>query len=423
MDTNQQLYAIFPPKKINAAIELPASKSISNRALIINALNGNNTDIRNLSECDDTVVLKQALENMPETIDIHASGTAMRFMTAFLAQTSGTHIITGTQRMCQRPIAPLVSALRQLGAKISYIEQEGFPPLKIEGQPLHGGIIEIDGNISSQFITALLLIAPTLDTGIDLRIRGNITSRPYIDLTVDVMQAFGADISWDSANRIIVKPKPYSPPATYSVESDWSAASYWYEIIALMSDNENEVELCGLTDGSRQGDSAVRYLFSMLGVKTTFSADNAPTPSARLKMHFRTLPRLDYDFTNQPDIAQTLVVVCCMANIPFRFTGLSTLKIKETDRLQALQREMLKLGYIINEIDGETLEWNGERCDADEIVTIETYNDHRMAMPLAAAAVKKEGIRIMNPMVVEKSYPRFWDDLRRAGFTIEEINE
>lgn len=416
-------YQIISPEKICAKISLPASKSISNRVLVINALSGDKTHLPCISECDDTRVVADALSlvntNDEATIDIHASGTAMRFLTAYLATQKGNYILTGTERMKQRPIAPLVDALREMGAEIDYLEKEGFPPLRITGAPMQGGRVEITGSISSQFITALLLIAPVLPEGLDLIIKDNITSRPYIDLTLDVMQSFGAEAGWESANRIVVAPKPYCPPASYHVESDWSAASYWYEMLALSDNSDSEIYLRGLIDGSRQGDSVVRYLFSMLGVKTTFETDDDGMPMIHLRRHFRTLPRLDYDFKNQPDIAQTFVVTCCMAGLPFRFTGLSTLKIKETDRLAALHKEMQKLGYEVVESGGDTLEWKGDKMtdkETNENVVIETYNDHRMAMPFAAASVARKGIIIENPTVVEKSYPSFWDDMKAAGF-------
>lgn len=407
-------YKITLPTNINTTIDLPASKSISNRALIIKALTQDKTILTNVSTCDDTQVIVDALREMPEVIDIHAAGTAMRFMTAYLAVTEGCHIITGTERMRQRPIAPLVDALRQMGAEIEYLEKEGFPPLRINGKQLEGGHVEIDGNISSQFITALLLIAPTLPQGMELKINENLTSRPYIDLTLDIMHDFGADANWTSENTILVEPKKYEA-RTFAIESDWSAASYWYEILALCSDADSEIRLKGLTDGSRQGDSVVRYLFSMLGVKTTFGKDDDDTPVVVLKRHNCTLPRLDYDFKNQPDIAQTFVVTCCLLGIPFRFTGLSTLKIKETDRLVALKNEIRKLGFVIREENESELIWDGERCEKEKTPVISTYNDHRMAMPFAAASISIPEINIDNPDVVNKSYPSFWNDLKGAG--------
>lgn len=413
-------YKLTAPEHLNTTVNLPASKSVSNRALIINALAGNKIMPENLSDCDDTEVILDALDRMPYVIDIKAAGTAMRFMTAYLATIPGEHVITGTERMKQRPIKALVDALRYIGADIEYAEREGYPPLIIRGQRLDGGRLEVAGNISSQYISALLMIAPTLDGGLELRLTGEIISRPYIDLTLCMMRDFGADAEWTDVDTITVKPKAYVPRKFY-IENDWSAASYWYEMLVLTNDYESEVMLTGLTDGSRQGDSAVKYLFSMLGVRTMFKTRerNVPT-TVTLKRVETKPPRLDYDFVNQPDMVQTFVVCCALAGIPFRFTGLSTLKIKETDRVEALKTEMRKLGYVVRERGIGELSWDGERCTPDTDIVINTYEDHRMAMAFAPAAILFPGLKIDNPQVVSKSYPHFWDDLRHAGFTIEE---
>ena len=234
------------------------------------------------------------------------------------------------------------------------------------------------------------------------------------------MRDFGAIANWTSGNTIEIASSSYQP-RTFIIENDWSAASYWYEMMALTTDTDSEIRLRGLTDGSRQGDSVIRYLFSMLGVKTTFLQDgNNDNPIVVIRRHKCTLPRLDYDFKNQPDIAQTFVVTCCLLNIPFRFSGLSTLKIKETDRLVALRNEMKKIGFVIKEDNQSELVWDGERCEREDHPVIYTYEDHRMAMPFAAASVAIEGIVIDNPDVVNKSYPSFWSHLKSAGFTIEE---
>jgi 3-phosphoshikimate 1-carboxyvinyltransferase len=413
-------YKISAPKHLNATINLPASKSISNRSLIIYALSDRKISLQNLSDCDDTIVIKNALRDMPETIDIKAGGTAMRFMTAYLSVTPGTHIITGTERMKHRPIGILVDALKYLGADIEYMGEEGFPPLKITGKPLDGGNIEISGQVSSQYISALLMIGPVLKQGLQLVLTGGIVSRPYIDLTLCTMKEFGADVDWSDIDTILVKPKPYTV-RKFFIENDWSAASYWYEIMALLADRDAEVSLKGLVDGSLQGDSVVRYLFSLLGVKTSFESKMLNTDSAvTLKKSRTKLPRFDYDFINQPDLAQTLVVTCCIMNVPFHFTGLGSLKIKEADRIDVLKKEMRKLGYVISDVNGNELLWDGERCDADSEPAIDTYEDHRMAMAFAPAAIVVPNLRINNPEVVSKSYPHFWDDLRNAGFTIEQ---
>ncbi len=414
-------YLIKAPSQLNTTVNLPASKSISNRALIIGALSGGHVLPENLSDCDDTGVIVRALESMPEVIDIKAAGTAMRFMTAYLAVTPGTHVITGTERMKHRPIGILVDALRYLGASIDYVGEEGFPPLRIAGRRIAGGALEVPGNISSQYISALLMIGPALRKGLQLRLTGSIISRPYIDLTLHIMHRFGAVVDWTDIDTITVEPKPYVA-CDYLIENDWSAASYWYEMLALCGDDEAEVRLTGLVDGSRQGDSSVRYIFSLLGIKTSFGAAAEGQPATvTLKRSRRPLPRLDFDFVNAPDLAQTFVVCCAVLGIPFHFTGLTTLKIKETDRIEALKKEMRKLGYVVRDVDGRELYWDGERCQPAADMAIDTYDDHRMAMAFAPAAFRLPQLRINNPMVVSKSYPLFWDHLRQAGFGISEV--
>lgn len=409
-------YKITAPSHIDTTINLPASKSISNRALILHALGKGSVVPDNLSDCDDTKVIINALKTMPPVIDIKAAGTAMRFMTAYLSVTPGEHVITGTNRMKHRPIRVLVDALRKLGAQIEYTEEEGFPPLRITGDTLDGGMLEIPGDVSSQYISALLMIGPAMKNGLKLRLTGNIVSRPYIDLTLHVMHEFGISVEWTDVDMISVSHQEIGD-RRYTIENDWSASSYWYEILAMTNDDESRVTLPGLKDASRQGDSAVRYLFSMLGVKTAFRTSNEVV----LTRHMCSLPRLDYDFINQPDLAQTLVVTCATLGIPFHFTGLGNLRIKETDRIEAMKTEMRKLGYVLDDSVETELSWNGERCEAEEKPVIDTYEDHRMAMAFAPTAILLGEIRINNPEVVTKSYPGYWDDLRKAGFTIEEI--
>lgn len=376
----------------------------------------------NLSDCDDTEVIIRGLRKLSDVIDIKAAGTAMRFMTAYLSATDGEYTITGTKRMKHRPIGILVDALHYLGAEIEYVGEEGYPPLHIRGKQLEGGTLEIPGNVSSQYISALLMIAPILTKGLELRLTGNIISRPYIDLTLHLMHEFGVSAEWSDFDTISVKPQVYQQ-RTYVIESDWSAASYWYEILALTDEQTSKVILQGLKDGSRQGDSAVRYIFSLLGVKTGFNKDATDRLSeAILTRHSRMLNRMEYDFTNQPDLSQTLIAVCPILGIPFHFTGLGSLKIKETDRIEAMKREMEKLGYLLNEEDGTALSWNGERCEPMAQPIIDTYEDHRMAMSFAPLAIKLGEIRINDPEVVSKSYPHYWDDLRKAGFQIEQVD-
>lgn len=407
---------ITPPESICATIQLPSSKSISNRALIIDALGNGNHQLENLSDCDDTQVMIRALQaKQGETIDIMAAGTAMRFLTAYLSVTPGDRIITGTERMKQRPIQVLVNALRELGANIEYAGNEGFPPLRIQGTTLNKSHIVLPGNVSSQYISALLMIGPSLGNGLDITLTGNIISRPYIDLTLKLMKDFGAKADWTNEHELRVEPQPYRS-VPYYIESDWSAASYWYEIVALSKDAT--VTLPGLFKNSYQGDSYISNFFGMLGAGTIFQ-DNNITLKKPVLRDVSLATQAYFDFTNQPDLAQTLVVTCALQNITFRFTGLQSLKIKETDRIAALICEMRKLGYVLHEADNSILYWNGERCERSH-EAIDTYEDHRMAMAFAPACLVLPDIRINNPHVVTKSYPRYWDDLRAAGFIITE---
>ena len=395
---------------VKATIQLPASKSISNRALIINALGKGIYSPENLSDCDDTQVMIKALTEDKETIDIMAAGTAMRFLTAYLSVTPGERTITGTTRMQQRPIQILVNALRELGAEIEYAGNEGFPPLHIIGTELKKSEITLKGNVSSQYISALLMIGPVLKNGLTLHLSGEIISRPYINLTLQLMNDFGAKAAWTAPNSISVAPQPYES-IPFTVESDWSAASYWYQIAALSS--KAEIELLGLFHQSYQGDSRGAEVFSRLGITTEFTAKGI-----KLKKTGKAPKRLDEDFVDIPDLAQTFVVACALLNIPFRFTGLQSLKIKETDRITALRNELKKLGYLIEEENDSVLMWNGERCTPEQTPMIQTYEDHRMAMAFAPAAILYPNLQIVEPEVVSKSYPNYWEDLRQAGFQI-----
>ncbi len=415
-------YQLTAPGQLRYNVTLPASKSISNRALIIHALSGGQVIPENLSDCDDTEVIIRALREKPHDIDIKAAGTAMRFMTALLSvREDEEHLLTGTERMKHRPIEVLVDALRVLGADITYVGEEGYPPLLIRGRALEGGLLEVPGNISSQYISALLMIGPTLKEGLTLRLTGSIISRPYIDLTLWMMREFGADAEWSDYETIIVKPVPYKE-RTYLIENDWSAASYWFEMMALSKSEDDEIQLEGLMDGSKQGDSSVRYIFSLLGVKSTFATTQSGVPTTVTLRHSgRCVPRLEYDFKNAPDLAQTFVVCCALMGVPFHFRGLSTLKIKETDRIEALKKEMRKLGYVIHDANNSELIWNGERCEPSINAGIDTYEDHRMALAFAPASLCIDHLRINNPHVVTKSYPHYWDHLIAAGFEVERV--
>ena len=403
---------VSAPAQVCTDIQLPASKSISNRALIINALAKGAYKPENLSDCDDTNVMVKALTSQDETIDIMAAGTAMRFLTAFLSVTEGTRVITGTERMQQRPIEILVKALKMLGAEIKYVRSNGFPPLRISGKPLDGGAISLKGNVSSQYISALLMIAPILKNGLKMTLTGDIISKPYINLTLQLMKDFGAEAEWLYDNCIEVRPKPYTS-VPFTVESDWSAASYWYQMAALAP--KAEIQLNGLFADSYQGDSKVAELFTELGVETIFNSKGA-----LLRKTGVCCEKMEYNFINEPDLTQTFAVTCAVMGIPFRFSGLHTLKIKETDRIAALIAELGKLGYVLKETGKSTLYWDGERQSVSETPAIKTYEDHRMAMAFAPACLRIPSITICDPQVVSKSYPHYWEDLTKAGFSIQQ---
>lgn len=423
-------YRIIPPSHLQGVINLPASKSISNRVLVMQALTPHTDStadslLLNLAECDDTCVMRQWLAAHPKTIDIGAAGTAMRFSTALLAVTQGVHLITGTERMRHRPIGILVEALRSLGAEVEYAEKEGFPPLQIHGQTeLEGGELTLRGDVSSQFISALLMIGPVLKQGLTLQLQGTIVSRPYIDLTLSLMREFGANADWEDERTIRVQPQSYAP-CTFTVENDWSAASYWFEMMALggasanqqrkeqTTENPDEIVLEGLFSNSLQGDSEVARIFEQLGVRSESIGENR----VRLTRYGQITKHLDYDFVRVPDLAQTLVVTCCMMGVPFHFTGLQSLRIKETDRLAALQTELGKLGFNVTIIGDSEMRWDGVPTETPTAeVPIDTYDDHRMAMAFAPCALCGYPILIRHAEVVTKSYPTYWENLRQIEF-------
>ncbi len=406
-------FRIFPPQELlQARIKLPLSKSISNRLLIINALTRGGVRPAELAECDDTRAMLRALDAPQEsTIDIGAAGTAMRFLTAYFAATPGcTVTLDGTERMRRRPIAPLVDALRAIGADISYAGSEGFPPLRISGRKLQGGSVTMPATVSSQFISAMMMIAPVTEQGVEITLDGEAISTPYIRMTAELMGRMGAEVTLGNG-VITVGARPYTY-APVHVEADWIAASYWYEIQALSS---GFVTLDGLERQSIQGDSRVAQIFHHLGVNTEYEGEEGGTD---LEATPDCSPRLIADMTDTPDLVQTVVVTCVLLNIPFRLTGTGSLRIKETDRLEALRREMLKLGTTITIEGDDTITYECDRFPITEIPEFDTYDDHRMAMSLAPAALYVPGIVIRHPEVVSKSYPGFWDDLQSAGFTI-----
>lgn len=433
----QQFYITAPSKDLPSAHPvLPYSKSICNRVLVVDALAhlsdgqfdpewrerlaGRLGVVNPLSTliCDDTrVMLDWLCREDHSTVDVGAAGTAMRFSTALASMLDGETVLTGSQRMKERPIGVLVDALRSLGAEIEYLEKEGCPPLRIKGGGMRGGTLHIAGNVSSQYISALLMVAPMLEEGLTLSLDGEIVSRPYINMTLRVMQDAGAQADWTNERTLRIQHTPYQQGRLSFIEKDWSAASYWYEVLALSRHADAEVRMCGLIDSGMQGDAAVMRIFKELGVETEFRLDDLET--VVLHKSGNVCCHLSWDFTSTPDLAQTVVVTCCMIGVPFHFTGLQSLKIKETDRIAALQTELKKLGYNVGGNESE-MWWNGVVSAPPQDLAIDTYKDHRMAMAFAPCALTLGSIRINDPMVVTKSYPTFWDDLRKAGFTLTE---
>jgi len=408
-------YTITKEDKIlKGEITLPSSKSISNRILIINSLSYSPYEIDNLSDSDDTKVMEAVLNANTNYFDIGHAGTAMRFLTAFLSKIAGEWILTGSERMKQRPIGILVDALRELGASIEYTENEGFPPLKILGTSLKGGVLELDGSVSSQYISALLMIAPTIPGGLTLKLLNQVTSKPYIELTLNLMKQFGVHHSW-KGNEIRIDEQTYNP-VKFSVEADWSGASYWYAMAALS--DQCDLLLKGLRLKSLQGDAAQSVWFeNYFGVESTQEGNDVRLT----KKEVPELNLLELDFIENPDIAQTFAVLAVCQKIPFHFKGLTTLKIKETDRIQALQTELSKFGAVLTEPAEGELAWNGtfDQTLVNQPAVIETYHDHRMALAFAPAAMVYPEIIINDPDVITKSYPAYWEDLKQVGFRIE----
>ncbi|MGI4022128.1 MAG: 3-phosphoshikimate 1-carboxyvinyltransferase [Janthinobacterium lividum] len=415
-----------PDRAVIATIRLTGSKSECNRALIIEALSEGKVKVENLSEAADTVTLKEVLGTRyqvsgqipaPQTshlapeVNIGPAGTAMRFLTAFFTlQKQHQVILTGSERMKQRPIGILVDALQSLGAEIDYVENQGFPPIKISGGfGQKTADITIKGDISSQYITALLLIASSLEMGLNLHIESELTSKPYVEMTLSMLQLGGIQHQWNG-NVISIQNQPFQP-ATIYVEPDWSAASYWYAIAALC--DEAELFLPGLTLYSLQGDSTITEIMANFGITSQFKDGGV-----WLKKEPKAVVRKIFDFKTCPDLAQTVIVVCAALGHDASFTGLETLKIKETDRIKALQNELAKIGVELIE-KGQVYQLKCAKRSIPEKVFINTYEDHRMAMAFAPLALIVPEIEIEDYKVVEKSYPGFWDDLETAGFSVK----
>lgn len=396
-------------KNRQSKITVTGSKSESNRLLLLQALYPE-VKLENVSNSDDSNLMTKALDSTSNIIDIHHAGTAMRFLTAYFAIQEGREItLTGSKRMKERPIKILVEALQELGADIIYIENEGFPPIKIKGKKLTQNAVSLQANVSSQYISALLLIASKLENGIELSLKGNITSIPYINMTLRLLDEIGVENSFKK-NTIIVKPKTQNPkPKTLTVESDWSSASYYFSIVAL-SDVGTEIALSSYKENSLQGDSALVDIYKQFGVITKFEPNTITLTKKTQNLEPKT-----FNLVNAPDIAQTIAVTCFALGIACDLTGLHTLKIKETDRLVALKTEIKKLGGEV-EITDESLHLSASNT-IKENISIATYNDHRMAMAFAPLALKVPLI-IEDANVVSKSYPTFWDDLKSIGFKI-----
>lgn len=415
-------YAIFPPEDfLEARLSLPLSKSMSARALIISALTPGAELPACVAECDDTDALVSALSDTApgmKNINVGAAGTTMRFLTAYYAAKPGCNVvIDGSERMRRRPIGVLVDALRQLGASITYQREEGYPPLHIEGKRLRGGALSVDASISSQYISALLMIAPTMAEGLRLSLLGDVTSRPYILMTLGMMADHGIEGEFYDGT-VTVPAGVYCTPSTpRPIEGDWSAAAAWYEAEALSA---GVITIDNLTRDSLQGDRVLAEIFERIGVLTDWEPEEGgtqltPSPDA--------YARLDYDFTECPDLAQYAAVTCALLGIPFRFTGLHTLVIKETDRINALHIELARLGLLTETAEPATLSWDGRRVPVSRHPVFSTYDDHRMAMSLAPVSLYVPGIIIRDIEVVSKSYPDYWDHLEAAGFTLRPVTD
>ena len=397
----------------NQTIEISGSKSISNRLLILHQL-FKNIEIKNLSNSQDTQLLEKALNSNLETIDIHHAGTAMRFLTSYFSIQDGkTVVLTGSERMKQRPIKFLVDALRALGAEISYLEKEGYPPLKITGKKIEKNTVTISANISSQFISSLMLIGAKLENGLEIILEGKVTSKPYLEMTLKILRTVGIANHWDG-NTIKIEPiesdnhaEKHLQNIPFIVESDWSSASYFYSLAAI---SRETINLKSFKPYSLQGDSALREIYwKFFGVNTI--SEGAEAKISLLPEHYFNFPeKIVLNMNDCPDIAQTLCVTATALKIPFEITGLETLKVKETDRLLALKNELFKIGCI-SEITDDSIV-SVKYFEPNENISIATYNDHRMAMSFAPFCLVKE-INIENEDVVEKSYPDFWTDLKK----------
>ena len=409
-----KLLLSFPaPKLLEAEVNITGSKSETNRMLLLQALYPN-LAIENGSNSDDAQVMQKGLGISHGEVDIYHAGTAMRFLTAFFASREGKEVVlTGSERMQERPIGILVEALKNLGANVQYAKNEGYPPLKIKGTSLQGNLVRLPANVSSQYISSLCLVAPTLPNGLEIELVGKITSVPYIKMTLELLEEIGVQTAF-SGNRITILPKTAVAPKQLIVESDWSAASYFYSIVAL-SDVGSKIQLATYKKESLQGDSVLQDIYKDFGVRTLFR--NGRIILEKIAPH--QYEKIACDLSNAPDIAQTIAVTCFGLGIGCHLTGLHTLPIKETDRLGAMKKELEKFGAVVG-IDHESLGLTPSKGIAKG-VSVDTYHDHRMAMAFAPLALREE-LGINDAGVVSKSYPDFWRDLKKVGFEITEVS-
>jgi 3-phosphoshikimate 1-carboxyvinyltransferase len=395
-------------RKFNGVIELTRSKSESNRALMIQALCQGEIDIEHLASADDTQLLAKALKDYTsqDIINVGHAGTSFRFLTAFLStRKEGYWLLTGSKRMKERPIGILVEALKQIGANIQYEEKEGFPPLRISGGVDLSNSLKIDGGVSSQYVSALLLVAPTLPKGLEIDLIGEITSRPYLEMTISMMAYFGVKVNWE--NQVLkIESQPYNSKSI-EIEGDWSAASYWYGFVAL-AEVGSSVYLKGLNQESLQGDAILKEIYTVFGVQSTFQ--NGGWWLEKVTEDLTKSFTLDLNMA--PDIAQTILCTCAGLGMGVSITGLHTLKIKETDRVAAMQNELSKFGIELTAISDDEIKMKTGQILNSPLTNIETYQDHRMAMAFATLAMKTD-LQIENPEVVSKSYPKFWEDVKK----------
>ena len=393
----------------NEKIYLASSKSESNRALIINALSGFKGELHNLSTARDTLTMMRLLASPDDVADVLDAGTTMRFLTAYFALTNHKKTMTGTPRMCQRPIGLLTDALEKIGVELEFLAEKGYPPVKIKGfSQQKTNQIQIAGDVSSQYISALLMIAPTLPEGLHIQLTGEIGSIPYIKMTIAQMRAFGVEVEENWEDKTLKVQSQAYKASSYSIESDWSGASYWYSIVALSPFENTKIELIGLHQNSLQGDSVIVQMMAQLGVKSTFNETGVLLEKIPAQNSFA------WDFSNCPDLAQTISVILVAKNIKGEFTGVESLKIKETDRILAIQTELAKIGGACEEtIPNQKYSVNRKTTELIPNPTIDTYEDHRMAMAFAPLAMLMP-LTIEEPGVVAKSYPSFWSDLNKV---------